>query len=239
MYIWTGFDYLGEPTPYGWPSRSSYFGIVDLAGFPKDAYYLYKSEWTDEPVLHVFPHWNWNDGDIVDVWAYTNCDEVDLFLNDNSLGIKKKSENDHHLMWRIKYAPGTLKAVGYKKGKEIITSVVKTAGSPTKIILEVDRNKISADGRDLSFVTVKVLDKNNTMVPYANNLINFKILGEGKIVGVGNGSETSHESFKANFRKAFNGMCLVVIQSSEKAGEITFKASSDGLESASIEIETK
>jgi beta-galactosidase len=239
MYIWTGFDYLGEPTPYNWPSRSSYFGIIDLAGFPKDAYYLYQSEWTEKPVLHLFPHWNWNKGETIDEWVYTNCDEVELFLNDKSLGVKKKSDDDLHLMWRINYVPGTLKAVGYKKGKEIITSVVKTAGPPAKIILKADRNKISANGRDLSFITVKVLDKNNIMVPYADNLINFKVSGEGRIVAVDNGSETSHESFKASFRKAFNGMCLVVVQSKEKAGKITLEASSDGLESASVEIETK
>ena len=239
MYVWTGFDYLGEPTPYEWPSRSSYFGIIDLAGFPKDAYYLYQSEWTNKPVLHLFPHWNWKNGEMVDVWAYTKCDEVELFLNDNSLGIRKKLEDDHHLMWRVNYLSGTLKAVGYKNGKVILTSVVKTAGAPAKVVLEADRNKISANGRDLSFVTVKVLDKNNTMAPYADNLIHFKVSGEGKIVGVDNGSETSHESFKANFRKAFNGMCLVVIQSKESAGHITLEASSDGLESESIEIETK
>ena len=239
MYIWTGFDYLGEPTPYQWPSRSSYFGIIDLAGFPKDAYYLYQSEWTDKPVLHLFPHWNWNKGETIDEWVYTNCDEVELFLNDKSLGVKKKSGDDLHLMWRINCIPGTLKAVGYKKGKEIITSVVKTAGPPAKIILEADRNKISADGKDLSFVTVKVVDKNNTIVPYANNLIYFKVSAEGRIVGVDNGSETSHESFRANFRNAFNGMCLVVVQSKEKAGKISLEASSDGLKGASVEIETK
>lgn len=237
MFIWTGFDYLGEPTPYKWPSRSSYFGIVDLAGFPKDAYYLYQSEWTDKPVLHLFPHWNWNKGETIDEWVYTNCDEVELFLNDKSLGIKKKSGDNLHLMWRINYVPGTFKAVG-TKGKEILTTEIKTAGGPEKINLNADRDQISADGSDLSFVTVKVLDKNNVLVPYADNLINFKISGPGKIIGVDNGSETSHESFKTNFRKAFNGLCLVVIQSSEKAGKITLEASSEGLNRAKVFINT-
>ena len=239
MYIWTGFDYLGEPTPYPWPSRSSYFGIVDLAGFPKDAYYMYQSEWTDKPVLHVFPSWNWKEGDTIDVWAYTNCEEVELFLNDKSVGRKKKTGDDLHLMWRLPFTPGTLKAVGYADGKEIITSVQKTAGTPARIVLEADRNIITADGRDLSFITVKVLDKNNILVRYADNLISFEISGEGNIVGVDNGLQTSHESFKMNYRKAFNGMCLVVIQSSEKAGRITLETISEELKGASLEIETK
>ena len=239
MYIWTGFDYLGEPTPYPWPSRSSYFGIVDLAGFPKDAYYMYQSEWTDKPVLHVFPSWNWKEGDTIDVWAYTNCEEVELFLNDKSVGRKKKTGDDLHLMWRLPFTTGTLKAVGYADGKEIITSEIKTAGTPARIVLEADRNNITADGRDLSFITVKVLDKNNILVPYADNLISFEISGEGNIVGVDNGLQTSHESFKMNYRKAFNGMCLVVIQSSEKAGRITLETISEELKGASLEIETK
>jgi len=239
QYIWTGFDYLGEPTPYSWPSRSSYFGIVDLAGFPKDAFYLYQSEWTDKPVLHVFPHWNWKEGDIIDVWAYTNCEEVELFLNDESLGAKKKNGDDLHLMWRVQFKSGTLKAVGKNNGKEILTAEIKTAGTPAKIILEPDRSTINADGSDLSFVTVKILDDKGTLVPYADNLVNFSITGEGKIAGVDNGLQTSMESFKTNHRKAFNGKCLVVVQSSEKTGEIKLTASSEGLKEASVVINTK
>ncbi len=235
MYIWTGFDYLGEPTPYEWPSRSSYFGIIDLAGFPKDAYYLYQSEWTDKPVLHLFPHWNWTEGETIDVWAYTNCDEVELFLNGKSLGVKRKTGDELHLMWRVPFTPGTLKAVG-TKDKKTLTTEIKTAGKPEKIILDADRNQISADGKDLSFITVKILDKDSTMVPYADNLVNFKISGPGKIIGVDNGSETSHESFKANFRKAFNGLCLVVIQSKNKTGKIKLEANSEGLKGTKILI---
>ncbi len=239
QYIWTGFDYLGEPTPYGWPARSSYFGIVDLAGFPKDAYYLYQSEWTHKPVLHVFPHWNWKQGDTVDIWAYTNCEEVELMLNGKSLGAKKKIGDDLHLMWRLPYTPGTLKAIGSTGGKEILTQEIKTAGTPAKIVLEADRNIITADGKDLSFVTVKVLDAQGNFVPLADNLIHFDISGEGKIVGVDNGLQTSMESFKANERKAFHGLCLAVIQSNEKAGRITFKAAADGLTESTIVIESK
>ena len=251
MFIWTGFDYLGEPTPYWWPSRSSYFGIIDLAGFPKDAYYLYQSEWTNKPVLHIFPPWNtecwttvkdgkanWKKGDSVDVWAYTNCNEVELLLNGKSIGTREKTGNEQHLVWRVPYIPGTLKAIGRKDGKEI-TVTDKTAGTPAKISLEPDRDKISANGKDLSFVTVKVLDKEGTIVPYADNMINFKISGEGKIIGVDNGSETSHEPFKADYRKAFNGMCLVVIQSNSGKGKITLDATGEGLEPASVVINTQ
>lgn len=239
MFIWTGFDYLGEPTPYPWPARSSYFGIVDLAGFPKDVYYMYQSEWTDKPVLHVFPHWNWKEGQTIDVWAYTNCDEVELFLNGKSLGTKRKIGDDLHLMWRLKFTPGILKAIGRKNGKEILIREIKTADKPYKILLEADRSIIKADGKDLSFVTVKILDKDGTLVPYADNLVNFEISGEGKIVGVDNGSQTSHEPFKANYRKAFNGLCLAIIQSNGKAGKIKLTAKSENLLPASIEIEAK
>lgn len=239
MFIWTGFDYLGEPTPYGWPSRSSYFGIVDLAGFPKDAYYMYQSEWTDNPVLHVFPHWNWKEGDSVDVWAYTNCEEVELFLNGKSLGAKKKSGDELHLMWRLTFTPGTLKAIGRVNGKELLTQEVKTSGPPAKIALEADRSAITADGRDLSFITVKVLDEDGTVVPYANNLIHFDVSGEGRIIGVDNGLQTSDEPFQANYRKAFNGMCLAVLQSNQRPGKIVLEADSGGLTGSSIVIDTK
>lgn len=239
MYVWTGFDYLGEPTPYGWPSRSSYFGIVDLAGFPKDAYYLYQSEWTDKPVLHVFPHWNWNEGDAIDVWAYTNCEEVELFLNGQSLGAKRKVGDDLHLAWHTTFAPGTLQAIGRSAGREILTREIKTAGAPAKIALAADRNAITADGKDLSFVTVKILDAEGTLAPRADNLINFEITGAGRIAGVDNGLQTSAESFKANHRKAFNGLCLAVIQSTEKPGRITLKATSESLEEAVIVIDSK
>jgi beta-galactosidase len=239
QYIWTGFDYLGEPTPYSWPARSSYFGIVDLAGFPKDAYYMYQSEWTHKPVLHVFPHWNWKQGDTVDIWSYTNCEEVELFLNGVSMGAQKKTDDKLHLVWRLPYTPGTLKAIGRTEGKEILTQEIKTAGTPAKIVLKADRSTIVADGKDLSFVTVKVLDAQGTLVPHADNLIHFNISGEGKIVGVDNGLQTSPESFKVNYRKAFNGLCLAVIQSNENAGKITLTATSNGLKESTIVIDSK
>jgi beta-galactosidase len=239
IYTWTGFDYLGEPTPYGWPARSSYFGIIDLAGFPKDAFYLYQSEWTDKPVLHVFPHWNWEEGQTIDVWVYTNCEEVELFLNNESQGMKKKTVDELHLMWRLSFKPGVLKAIGRINEEEILTKEIKTAGKPAKLILEADKALIAADGRDLAFVTVKILDENGTLVPRADNLVNFKISGEGRIVGVDNGLQISHEPFQANHRKAFNGLCLAVVQSGEKTGQIELKATSEGLEESTVIIKTK
>ena len=239
LFIWTGFDYIGEPTPYPWPAKSSYFGILDLCGFPKDAFYMYESEWTNKPVLHILPHWNWKEKQVVDVWTYTSGDAVELFLNGKSLGLKKKTGDDIHLSWRVPFEPGIVKAVAYLKGKKILEEEVKTAGEPAKIILSADRKTIHADGSDLSFVTVTVVDKNGIMVPYAENLINFKISGEGSIAGVDNGSEISHESFKADSRKAFHGMCLAIVQSKVKKGKISLTASSGGLKDAAVIIDAK
>ncbi len=240
FFIWTGFDYLGEPTPYTWPSRSSFFGIVDLAGFPKDVYYMYQSEWTDKAVLHIFPHWNWQPGKMVDVWAYYNhADEVELFLNGKSLGVKKKTGDDLHIMWRVKYEPGTLKAVSRKDGKVVLTSEIHTAGKPAKIELIADRKNIKADGKDLSFITVKILDKDGNLVPDADNLVNFKINGEAFIASVDNGDENSHDSFKVNYRKAFNGLALAIVQAKEKAGSVTFTATSKGLPTATLMLQLK
>jgi beta-galactosidase len=240
MFIWTGFDYLGEPTPYSWPSRSSYFGIIDLAGFPKDSYYMYQSEWTTKNVLHIFPHWNWEPGKTVDIWAYyNNADEVELFLNGKSMGVKKKTGDDLHVMWRLKYEPGTLKAVSRKNGKVVLTKEIHTAGAPAKIELTADRKNIKADGSDLSFITAKVLDKDGNVVPDADNLINFKVNGQAFIASVDNGDPVSHDPFKANYRKAFHGLALAIVQAKEKAGTITFTASSEGLQSASVVLVSK
>jgi beta-galactosidase len=240
MFIWTGFDYLGEPTPYSWPSRSSYFGIVDLAGFPKDVYYMYQSEWTNKPVLHIFPHWNWTPGKMVDVWAYyNNADEVELFLNGKSLGTKKKTGDDLHIMWRVKYEPGTLKAVSRKDGKVVLTKLIHTAGEPAKIELSADRKLIKADGKDLSFITVKILDKDGNVVPDADNLVDFKISGPAFVASVDNGDPVTHDSFKVSYRKAFHGLALAIVQAKEKAGAVTFTATSKGLPAATITLTAK
>jgi beta-galactosidase len=239
FFIWTGWDYLGEPTPYPWPAISSYFGIIDLAGFPKDSYYMYQSEWTTKPVLHILPHWNWTAGQDIDVWAYFNGDEVELFLNGTSLGTKRKTGDELHVSWRVKYQPGVLKAVSRKNGKVVLTREVKTAEEPAKIVLVPDRRVINADGSDVSFVTVKVVDKDGTLVPRADNLVKFDLSGEGFIAGVDNGSEISHESFKASQRKAFHGMAMAMVQSKGRKGAITLKATADGLAPASVVITAK
>lgn len=236
LFIWTGFDYLGEPTPYPWPARSSYFGIVDLAGFPKDAYYMYQSEWTNTPVLHIFPHWNWKEGQTVDVWAYTNAEEVELFLNGKSMGTKRKQGDDLHLMWRLTWEPGTVKAIARTGGKEVLTKEIHTAGKPARILLEPDRTKLKADGKDLSFVKISILDDKGNIVPYADNLVKFEVNGAGKLRATDNGNPVSMESFQTSERKAFHGLCLAVIQASDKAGKITLKAVSDGLPEASVTI---
>ena len=232
MYIWTGFDYLGEPTPYWWPARSSYFGIIDLAGFPKDVYYFYQSEWTDKDVLHLFPHWNWNPGQTVDVWAFTNCDEVELFLNGNTMGRQSRGENDFNLVWRVPFEEGALLAVGYRNGTEIMRREIHTAGEPAALMLAPDRSDIRADGTDLSFITVTVVDENNNPVPHADNMVNFSVEGPGIIAGVDNGSQTSMEPFKADYRKAYNSKCLVVVKAGKEKGEIKLTASADGMQDA-------
>ena len=237
QYIWTGFDYIGEPTPYGWPARSSYFGIVDLAGFPKDIYYLYQSEWTDTPVLHLFPHWNWTPGEQIDMWCYyNNADEVELYINGKSQGIRSKDAQHLHVMWNVTFEPGTVKVVARKNGVETASQEIHTAGEPAQIRLTPDRSTIKADGTDLSFVTVEILDKDGNLCPNADNLVQFEISGNGFIAGVDNGSPISLERFKDNKRKAFYGRCLVVLQNNGKKGTIKLDAVSEGLKHAHIDI---
>lgn len=237
QYVWTGFDYIGEPTPYGWPARSSYFGIIDLAGFPKDVYYLYQSEWSNKQVLHLFPHWNWTAGQDVDMWCYYNqADEVELFVNGKSQGVKAKDENHLHVVWRVKYEPGSVKVVARKDGKVVGEKEIRTAGEPKKIRLTPDRNTLNADGKDLSFVTVEIVDAEGNLCPLADNLVHFEVEGNLFIAGVDNGSQTSMERFKDNKRKAFNGKCLVVLQNDGKTGAARLKAVADGLEDAVVEI---
>lgn len=239
-YIWTGFDYLGEPTPYWWPSRSSYFGIIDLTGFPKDVYYMYQSEWTDKDVLHIFPHWNWEPGQLVDIWAYySNADEVELFLNGKSLGTKSKQGDELHVMWRVPFETGTIKAVSRNNGKEILSREIKTAGEPHKLNCLVDRSEIISDGEDLSFITVEVVDENGIMVPNAGNQIQFKIEGDARIVGVDNGNPVSHEPMKGSTIKAFNGKCLVVVQAGETSGNVVLTALAEGLGESKVNIQIK
>lgn len=271
-FIWTGFDYLGEPTPYGgkdnstngywngdWPSHSSYFGAVDLCGFPKDRFFLYQSHWTTKPMIHLLPHWNWEgmEGDTIPVYCYTNCDEAELFVNGKSMGKKVKGEDftellvdflryepktfksKYRLSWNVPYQAGNIKVIGYKNGKEILTEQISTAGKPAKINLSVDRSEIDADGRDLAYVTVRIEDKNGNLCPMADNLVNFSVKGTGELIAVDNGNQISLESFQANHRKAFSGMCLAIVKSSKTNGKITLTAKSKKLKSAQVVIETK
>jgi beta-galactosidase len=237
MYTWTGFDYFGEPAPYEKLAVSSYFGIFDLCGFPKDSYYFYKSQWTKEPMVHLLPHWNWKDGQMIDVVAYTNCDEVKLYLNNKALGTRNFTNSGKlSLRWKVPFTAGILKAEGYKTGILAATDFVKTAGDVAKMDLSADRRTILADGKDLSFITVKITDENGTLVPASDNLVHFEVEGEGEIVGVGNGNAMSQEPAKGKDKRAFSGMCQVVIQSTSQKGKIILKASSLGLPEEKIEL---
>lgn len=266
--MWTGFDYIGEPTPFfdragserDWPSRSSYFGMVDLAGFPKDRYYLYQSVWTTKPMVHVLPHWNWQgrEGQEIPVMVYSNQDEVELFLNGKSLGRKKtftnsieipvgpnvspdkKFKTKYRLLWQVPYQPGTLKAVAYRNGKITASEEMKTAAVPARIKLIPDRNTIHANGDDLSFITVRIEDKDGNLCPMADNLVQFKVTGTGSIAAVDNGNAATVEPFQADHRHAFNGLALLIVRSqSGKPGEIHVAATANKLTHAEVTVATK
>jgi len=272
-FVWTGFDYLGEPTPYNAdstnllnftdpvaqagvakelkelgkikvPSRSSYFGIIDLAGFKKDRFYIYQARWRpDLPMAHILPHWNWPErvGQVTPVHVYTSGDEAELFLNGHSLGRKKKEHYQYRLRWDdVKYEPGELKVVAYKDGKRWAEDVMTTTGPAVKLSLKADRTAIRADGQDLSFVTVTVADMKGLLVPRSHNRIIFELSGPGEIVAVDNGDATSFESFQSKERNAYNGLCLVVVRTKRgQAGTIKLRAHSEGLAGAEIAIGSK
>lgn len=239
-FIWTGFDYRGEPTPFQWPNINSHFGIMDICGFPKNLCYYYQSWWTDKDVLHISPHWNWDgqEGDTIDVWVNTNAEQVELFLNERSLG-KKTMKPNSHLKWKVVYEPGTIKAVAQKDGRTL-TASRSTTGEPYRIIVVPDREKIMADGEDATVVNIHVVDEQGREVPDASDLIIFKTEGPGNIIGVGNGDPSSHEPDKILFgdyrRHLFSGKCQAILQSTGTPGEIIFRASSDGLVEDSVII---
>jgi beta-galactosidase len=236
-FVWTGFDYRGEPTPYGWPCINSHFGIMDTCGFPKDNFYYYQAWWREKPVLHLFPHWNWagKEGQEIEVWCHSNLEKVELFLNGGSLGIRDVPRYEH-VAWKVSYKPGTLEAGGYKGGQQVLVAKRETAGGAAKIFLRPDRKEIMADGQDVSLVEVQVQDQAGGLAPVADNEIVFQLSGPGKIIGVGNGDPSSHEPDKAHKRRAFNGLCMVVVQSRKDPGEIQLEASSPGLKPATLAI---
>jgi beta-galactosidase len=254
-FMWTGIDYLGEAR---WPAKNASAGVIDLCGFPKDGYYFYQSQWTSKPMIHLAPHWNWkgNEGKVIQVLAYTNCDSVELFLNGRSFGIKalefprqgnsggwnrydrpliNTTTSDLHLIWDVSYEPGTLKAIGRRGGKIVAEQEIKTTGSPAAIRLSVDRNSIT-DQRDVTHVKIEVIDDNGNIVPDANEMIKLNIEGAGTLIGLDNGNPTDHTSMKSNERRTFNGLALAVIQSSHKPGSIKVQATSPVIKGASIEV---
>jgi beta-galactosidase len=265
-FVWTGFDYLGEPTPYfgfneddsrDWPARSSYFGMVDLAGFPKDRYYLYQSVWTSKPMVHLLPHWNWpaHEGEDIPVMVYSNAEEVELSLNGASLGRKKtfsepielpvgadvsdtgQFHSKYRLLWNVPYQPGVLTAVAFRVGKEVARDVMRTAGAPARVHLVADRRTIMADGDDLSFITVRVEDRDGNLCPTADDRVEFHVTGAGRIAAVDNGNAATVESFQADYRRAFNGLALLIVRAdSGHSGKIEIVASGQNLADAHLEL---
>ena len=255
-FMWTGIDYLGESR---WPSKNSGSGVIDLCGFPKDGYFFYQSQWTKNPMVHIFPHWNWEgrEGQVIPVLVYTNCDAVELFVNGKSCGEKRMefprqgnsgswngyaspqillTTADLHLSWDVPYEPGALKAVGKKNGKVVYTEVIETAGKPAAIRLTVDSKQITDDNQDVAHVKVEIIDAKGNIVPTADNIIQYKIEGNGKLIGLDNGNPADHEPYKSDKRKVFNGLGLAIIQAGKTPGKVTLIASSEGLEDAFVEI---
>jgi beta-galactosidase len=240
-FAWTGFDYKGEPSPFGWPEINSNFGILDMCGFPKDNYYYLQSWWTDQPVLHLMPHWNWKgkEGSEIRVVCFSNASRVELFLNGQSLGTKDMPRLGH-IEWKVAYAPGTLSAVGYDaQGGRVSSTKVVTTGAPASLRLSTDRTVLAADGEDVQPVKVEVLDAQGNVVPTADDLVSFAVTGAGHVAGVGNGNPSDHDPDKASYRHAFNGLCMVVVGAGEKAGSITVVATSPGLKPARLLLKTR
>jgi beta-galactosidase len=239
-FAWTGFDYRGEPTPYGWPSINSQFGIVDMCGFPKDSFYYYKAWWGTEPVLHLFPHWNWEgrEGQEVSVWVHTNCDEVELFLNGKSLGAKPVKKLSH-VEWMVRYEAGTIEARGKKDGKVILTEKRETTGKAVALKVTADRMTIDADGEDVAVLRVEAFDAAGRAVPTADQTVTFKVTGEGRLLGVGNGDPNCQESDLGPKRSLFSGLAQGIVQGTKTSGEIVVEVSAGGLTAGLVKVGTK
>ncbi len=237
LFVWSGFDFLGEPVPYAYPARSSYYGIIDLAGIPKDVYYMYQSEWTKKPVLHVLPHWNWKKGDMVDVWAYyNNADLVSLYLNGKLIGTSQKTPQKLHAAWKLPFEPGVLKVVSTLKGKVVLSKEVFTAGAPAKLQLSVNSRIIHPNSENLCFITAKLLDAKGNLVPIHDQKIDFMVEEGGTIIATDNGSPVSHESFNNTAINTLNGVCIAIVKPSKGANKVKIKASSSNIPDSKIEI---
>lgn len=236
-FVWTGFDYRGEPTPYGWPCVNSHFGLLDTCGFPKDNFYYYKAWWGAEPLLHLFPHWNWSgrEGQEIEVWCHTNLDRVELFLNGRSLGTRDVARNSH-VVWQVPYEPGRLEARGLRGNAVVLTDARETTGPAARVVLRPDRAQIDADGEDVSVVAVDIVDAQARLVPTALDDVTFSVSGAGRLLGVGNGDPSSHESDRGPARRAFNGHCMAIVQSHGAPGVLRVEATAPGLAPAVAEI---
>jgi beta-galactosidase len=239
-FVWTGFDYRGEPSPNHWPNISSQYGIIDTCGFPKDSFFYYQSWWTDKPVLHLFPHWNWPgmEGKEIAVWVYSNLDKVELFFNGQSLGAKEMKK-DAHLAWVVKYAPGSIEARGYKGDKVVMTEKRETTGPAAKLVMTADRREIFANGEDVAMFAVAVHDAQGRVVPITDNEVTFNVSGSGRLIGVGNGDPTDQAPDKGTSRKAFSGYCMAIVQSTKQVGDLTVEATSKGLAPATVTVAAK
>jgi beta-galactosidase len=239
-FVWTGFDYRGEPSPNGWGNISSQYGVIDTCGFPKDSFFYYRSWWTDKPVLHLFPHWNWPglEGKEIAVWVYSNLDKVELFVNGKSLGSKEVAK-DSHVAWNVKYAPGSIEAKGYKGNKVVLTEKRETTGTPAKLVMRANRESVDANGEDVAMFAVEVQDAQGRIVPITDNEVTFTVSGAGRLLGTGNGDPTNQEPDQGKTRKAFSGLCMAVVQTGKTAGDITVEAVSPGLIAAKATIPSK
>jgi beta-galactosidase len=235
-FVWTGFDYRGEPTPFEhWPANSSYFGQMDSCGFPKDNYHYYRAWWGGEPVLHLFPHWNWagREGQLVKVWVHSNCEAVELFLNGRSLG-RKPVEKNRHLEWEVAYAPGRIEAHGFAGGRRILTDIRETTGVPARVALSSGRRQLAPG--EVAVVRAVILDGKGREVPTAANRVRFALAGDARLLGVGNGDPRSLEPDHASERAAYNGLCMAIVQAGDKGGAIRLTASADGLAPAMLPL---
>jgi beta-galactosidase len=236
-FAWTGFDYRGEPTPSSWPCINSHFGIMDMCGFPKDNFYYYQAWWGSKPVLHLFPHWNWEgkEDQEIDVWVHSNLDRVELFLNGKSQGAREVVRNTH-LSWKVRYAPGTIEARGFQGGRQVLVAKRETSGSAAKIVLRADRQKLYANGEDVALIVAEIRDAADREVATADPELTFQVSGKGRLLGVGNGDPSCHELDTSDSRRAFNGLCMAIVQTSKTADEIHVEATSPGLQPGAVRL---